>query len=159
LIKAFQQSRCYQDCDLVLAGPSAHGYAEIKRAIEDTGMVKYIIETGYIDDDRLLPPLYANAAAFLFPTYYEGFGIPILEAMACRTPVLIGDKGAAPEIAAGKAVRCDPFDIDSISEGIRKVLTDDTVDTEAAYRHARTFTWKKCAAEVTEIYLRILSDN
>jgi glycosyltransferase involved in cell wall biosynthesis len=157
LIKAFQQSRCFEDCDLVLAGPPAHGYAEIKKAIEETGMEKYIIETGYIDDDRLLPPLYANAAAFFFPTYYEGFGIPILEAMACRTPVLIGDKGAAPEIAAGWAINCNPFDLDSITDGIKRVLTDNAVDIEAAHVHARTFTWAACADKVFDTYIRIIN--
>ncbi|MGN6391061.1 MAG: glycosyltransferase family 4 protein [Gemmatimonadales bacterium] len=110
---------------------------------------------GYVEKDAL-PGLYANAAAFVYPGIYEGFGLPIVEAMACGAPVVTSTTGAAPEIAGGAAVLVDPFDVDSIVDGLEQATRPD----EAARlrglgrARARTFRWEDAAQATIEAYRR-----
>jgi glycosyltransferase involved in cell wall biosynthesis len=108
---------------------------------------------GYVDRRRLRG-LFAGAAAFLYPALYEGFGLPILEAMACGVPVVASRTGSAPEVAGGAAILVDPLDVDSISEGIELATNPDEADRLRALggERARQFSWEKAAAETFEIY-------
>jgi glycosyltransferase involved in cell wall biosynthesis len=141
------------DINLVLAGNLSLGASEILRTIKDLNLEKKVNLIGYVPMNDL-PCLYSEARGFLFPTFYEGFGIPILEAMLCRIPVLIGNRGAAPEIAGDYAVVVDPFDIESIAEGIKQVLEVDESSLAAAAEHAGKFTWAGCAEQTIEVYKR-----
>ena len=92
----------------------------------------------------------------MFPTLYEGFGLPILEAMASGTPVLTSTTGAAPEITAGLAVSVDPYDVEAIADGIDRALETPATALAQAREHARTFTWERCANQTLAIYRRLL---
>jgi glycosyltransferase involved in cell wall biosynthesis len=111
---------------------------------------------GYVETAKL-PELYAGAAAFLYPGIYEGFGLPIIEAMACGTPVLTSSTGAAPEIAGGAAILVDPFDVDSIVEGIERVTMKEEADRLRALGGERIlpFNWGTAAEMTVEVYRRL----
>jgi glycosyltransferase involved in cell wall biosynthesis len=108
---------------------------------------------GYVEKAEL-PGLYAGAAAFLYPGIYEGFGLPIVEAMACGAPVVTSTTGAAPEIAGGAAVLVDPFDVASIEAGIEQVTQPgEAVRLRALGRERiRLFDWSAAAAATIEAY-------
>jgi glycosyltransferase involved in cell wall biosynthesis len=108
---------------------------------------------GYVDKAEL-PGLYAGAAAFLYPGIYEGFGLPIVEAMACGTPVVTSTTGAAPEIAGGAAVLVDPFDVAGIEAGIDRVLQPaEAVRLRGLGRERiRFFDWSTAADATIEAY-------
>jgi glycosyltransferase involved in cell wall biosynthesis len=111
---------------------------------------------GYVDKTEL-PGLYAGAAAFLYPGIYEGFGLPIIEAMACGTPVVTSTTGAAPEIAGGAAVLVDPFDVESIAAGLEKATIAEEADRLRALGQQRTlqFDWSVAAASTVEVYRQL----
>lgn len=151
LVEAFAGSASRQRCALVIAG-SING--ETERLIEQVkamGLGREIRFTGYVPDEDL-PGLYACAEAFLFPTFYEGFGMPILEAMACGVPVVLGDRGAAPEIAGGYGLAVNPYDTAALCEAIDRVTATTDEDRGRAAAHARSFTWEKCALKTRDAY-------
>ena len=111
---------------------------------------------GYVDKEDL-PGLYAGATAFLYPGIYEGFGLPIIEAMACGTPVVTSTTGAAPEIAGGAAILVDPFDVESIAGGIERVTIAAEADRLSALGRQRVgvFDWSTAARSTIEVYRRL----
>ncbi|HET6579343.1 MAG TPA: glycosyltransferase family 1 protein [Gemmatimonadales bacterium] len=118
---------------------------------------EHVALLGYVDKTEL-PRLYAGAAAFLYPGIYEGFGLPILEAMACGAPVVTSTTGAAPEIAGDAAILVDPFDVTSIADGLERA----TMPPEAARLRAlgrervKQFDWDAAAAATEAVYRRLL---
>jgi glycosyltransferase involved in cell wall biosynthesis len=112
---------------------------------------------GYVDKAQL-PGLYANAAAFLYPGIYEGFGLPIIESMACGTPVVTSRTGAAPEIAGGAAILVDPFEIESIEGGLEEVTVPEEAHRLRALgsERVRHFDWAAAAEATLEAYRRTL---
>lgn len=100
--------------------------------------------------DADLPALYGTASCFVTASLAEGFGLPILEAMACGCPVVASNRGSIPEIAEGHAILVEPT-VEGISEGIKKALTE-PLDPKAAMTHARTFSWERAAEETVKIY-------
>jgi glycosyltransferase involved in cell wall biosynthesis len=118
---------------------------DLDQAIRRPGMVP--------DED--LPGLYAGAAALLYPTLYEGFGLPVVEAMACGVPVLTSSTSALQEIAGGYAYLVDPMDVDAIAEGIAVLATDEKVRSDYAAlgrKRALDFSWDKAAEKTLEVY-------
>ncbi len=113
---------------------------------------------GYVDKAEL-PGLYAGAAAFLYPGVYEGFGLPIIEAMACGAPVLTSTTGAAPEIAGGAAILVDPFATESIEAGIERItVPDEALRLRGLGRQrARVFNWSAAAEATLQTYRQVLS--
>jgi glycosyltransferase involved in cell wall biosynthesis len=111
---------------------------------------------GYVDKAEL-PRLYAGAAVFLYPGFYEGFGLPIIEAMASGAPVVTSTTGAAPEIAGDAALLVDPFDVSSIEDGLeRATMPDEATRLRALGRErARRFEWDTAAAETVEVYRKL----
>ncbi|HYC32158.1 MAG TPA: glycosyltransferase, partial [Gemmatimonadales bacterium] len=111
---------------------------------------------GYVGKDELIG-LYAGASGFLYPSIYEGFGLPIIEAMAAGAPVLTSTTGSAPEVAADAAVLVDPFDVDAIALGLDRITDPDEADRLRALGRvrARGFTWERAAAETVEVYRRL----
>jgi glycosyltransferase involved in cell wall biosynthesis len=111
---------------------------------------------GYVDKAEL-PHLYTGAAAFLYPSIYEGFGLPIIEAMACGTPVVTSRTGSAPEIAGGAAILVDPFSVESIEAGLEQA----TIADEAARlrplgrERVRLFQWSVAADQTLEVYRQL----
>jgi glycosyltransferase involved in cell wall biosynthesis len=108
---------------------------------------------GYVDK-AALPGLYAGAAAFLYPGIYEGFGLPIIEAMACGTPVVTSTTGAAPEIAGGAAILVDPFNVVNIADGLERAVSPEEAARLRALGRERVgqFQWSKAAAATLEVY-------
>ena len=100
--------------------------------------------------------LYDNAHAFLFPSLYEGFGIPIIEAYSRKLPVLTSFEGSCPEIANEYAVIVDPYSIDSMVEGIDQVVSFEQSKVIKAFDYARSFTWERTAKETIDVYTEIL---
>lgn len=156
LIRAYAQSGTSESIDLVLAGQRSAATEEMLVEAGEFNLGDKLKLLGHVPDEAL-PSLYGGSRAFLFPTYYEGFGIPILEAMACRTPVLIGNWGAAPEVANGHAVEVDPFEIDSIAQGINRILDSESPSVEEAASHAARHTWSACAEQTVELYETLLN--
>lgn len=113
---------------------------------------------GYVDKAEL-PRLYAGAAAFLYPGIYEGFGLPIIEAMSCGAPVITSTTGAAPEVAGGAAFLVDPFSVESIEGGIEQVTRGEEAARLRAlgYERARLFNWSDAANATIETYRRALN--
>lgn len=113
-----------------------------------------LVHTGYVADDEL-PALYAGAACFAYPSLYEGFGLPILEAGACGTAVLTSDRGAMREVAGDAAQLVDPYSVTSIADGLAKVLLDETWRKELAQRgklRAAQFSVERQAQATLDVY-------
>jgi glycosyltransferase involved in cell wall biosynthesis len=106
-----------------------------------------------------LPGLYAGADAFLYPTLYEGFGLPVVEAMASGVPVLTSSTSALQEIAGGYALLVDPMDVDAIAKGIVQLATDPARRAELVElgkRRARDFSWERAARRTLQVYAEAL---
>jgi len=113
-----------------------------------------VVFTGYVSQEKL-PCLYRNADLFVFPSLYEGFGLPVLEAMACGTPVITSNTSSLPEVAGDAAVLVDPYSVEDIADAMERVLTDPDLRTELSRKgkeRAKQFTWEKCARETLKVY-------
>lgn len=129
----------------------------VEKLIKKTGLEKEIIFKPYIEE-RDLPDLYAAADLFVFPSLHEGFGLPILEAMAAGVPVITSNVFAMPEIAGGAAILLNPYDVKEIAAAMRKVLSDAVLVSqmvEKGRRRAREFSWEKTAKETLAVYRAI----
>ncbi|MDT8447166.1 MAG: glycosyltransferase family 1 protein [bacterium] len=155
LIQAYGQSGARQTHILVLAGEMGYGHQEILAEVERLGLKEQVRLLDFVSDAQL-PSLYQQAAAFVFATLYEGFGIPLLEAMASRTPVVAGNQGSAPEVVGSEGVLVDPYQVESIAEGIDRALQRSPEQMEAAYRAAQQYSWEATAAKTFECYQRLL---
>ena len=155
LVQAYAQSRASKERPLVLVGAMSYRGTDTLEAIQQCRLEQRVRLLGYVPDTHL-PALYAGAGCFVFPTLYEGFGMPILEAMASGTPVLTSTTGAAPEISGGLAVRVDPYHIEAIAEGIDRALETPATVLAQARQHARAFTWERCASQTLAIYRHLI---
>lgn len=114
-----------------------------------------IIQLNYINNFDL-PMLYSGSEAFIYPSLYEGFGLPVLEAMACGTPVITSDRGSLKEISQNLSIHVNPESENSIKEGFELVINlpqdEKTALVKSGINYAKKFTWKKCARETLNIY-------
>ncbi len=139
------------DYCLVLAGKT--GSTTVFESLHITDPPERVIMPGYIDDQDL-PALYAGARALLYPSLAEGFGLPVLEAMACGLPVLTSNNSALPEIAEGVSLLVDPLDEEAIARNIRQLATDDSLCEGLARlgrQRAERFTWENAAGKTWAI--------
>ena len=139
---------------LVSVGDLRWSYDEDFRLIQELGIVDDIHFTGWVDQEEL-PAIYSLAELFLFPSFYEGFGIPILEAMACGCPVVTANTGACPEVADSAAVLVDPSNPDDIASGIATVLSDSKYRIELKEKgieRAEQFSWELSAKKTINIF-------
>ncbi|MFK5974821.1 MAG: glycosyltransferase family 1 protein [Flavobacteriaceae bacterium] len=156
LIKAFLLCRSQSDYKLIITGKiEAEQYKLVSNFIIKNKLDEKVIITKYLSTEEL-STLYKNAKAFLFPTFYEGFGIPILEAMLHKLPVLTSNIGAAPETAGGFAVLTDPFSPESIADGIDKLQSIQAETLVEAKRFAEKHTWNKTAEMTYNLYQKYL---
>jgi alpha-1,3-rhamnosyl/mannosyltransferase len=144
---------------LVLVGGTGWNCLDIHEYVNREGKHKGVIHVGYLADEHL-PTLYNGARALLFPSLYEGFGLPPLEMLACGGAVLASPAGAVAEVAGRKAHLLDPGDGDGWRQAIMRVTTDEDWWLElrrGAVESARPFTWERCAEETLAVYQRVLT--
>jgi len=139
---------------LVLVGKQAWLYGETLRAVARERVGHRTIFTGYVSEDDL-PALYTGALCFAYPSYFEGFGLPVLEAMACGAPVLAGDRTSLPEVVGDAGLLVNPFDTGAIARSLARLIED--AELRAALRvkgleRARRFDWRETARSTLEIY-------
>ena len=142
---------------LVLAGGPGYGYDIIKLKIKNYFKIKNsklkIIELGYIDESSKWQ-LLSNADIFLFPTFYEGFGLPILEAQSLGVPVVCSDVSSLPEVAGKAAIFCDPKSPQSIAEAVYSLISNTELKNdiiEKGYENIKRFSWGDCGFKVSQL--------
>ncbi|MGQ9491521.1 MAG: glycosyltransferase family 4 protein [Anaerolineae bacterium] len=141
------------DVQLVLAGKKGWLYDALFEQVGRLGLGRRILFTGYVPDEHLAA-LLSGAIAFVYPSLYEGFGIPVLEAGACGVPVITSNTSSLPEVAGDAAILVDPHDVDAIAEAMYRVLTDEALRAELARRgleNVKRFSWEKCARETLAV--------
>jgi len=159
LIAAFDKFKTAAGSDwrLVLGGSDWHGAEVIHAAIQRARFAADIRTLGFVPD-ATLPYLYRAAAAFVYPSLYEGFGLPPVEAMACGCPVIASTRGALGEVVGEAAAILEPEEVDSIAEQIKIVATDQKTRERlrlAGLARARKFDWKVTAEATMQVYERV----
>jgi glycosyltransferase involved in cell wall biosynthesis len=156
LIEAFDmvRRRNLEHLKLVLIGDEISKYTALRRAVHQHQLHQYVRFLGYLPEETLAV-MYRLAGVFVFPSLYEGFGLPPLEAMASGTPVVTSNVSSLPEVAGDAAVLVDPYDPVAIADGIERVLTDEQLRHDLRRRglaRARQFSWEDSVRRVHEIY-------
>lgn len=161
LVKAFYNLKKEGPYNLVVVGSKRWKFEKDFKLISKLDLDDDIHFTGRVPQMDL-PAFYNLAEMFVFPSLYEGFGIPILEAMACGCPVIASKTGALPEIAGNAAAFIDPYDIDEMSATMHKVLADEDFRQdliEKGYKQVKKFSWEKCAKEIIEAFRELEREN
>ncbi|MGS2778928.1 glycosyltransferase family 4 protein [Robertmurraya sp. GLU-23] len=158
LIKSFIEfkKRFNNDYKLVITGRAAWGSAEIKEIIENSHVGDSILFTGYVSDEDLVS-LYTLASCFVYPSIYEGFGLPVLESMACGTPVIISDSSSLPEVGGNAALYFNPYKQDELIELLEKFVFNGAIRDELRNKgleRSKFFSWKKVSKIIFEEYLK-----
>jgi glycosyltransferase involved in cell wall biosynthesis len=156
LIEAFDTLRRdgFEDLKLLIIGDEISKLPALRRAVHGHKLHKHVRFLGFVPDDTLAV-LYRLAGVFVFPSLYEGFGLPPLEAMASGTPVVTSNISSLPEVVGEAAVLVDPYDVASIVDGIRRVLTDPDLATDLRKKgllRAREFSWERSVSRTHDIY-------
>jgi glycosyltransferase involved in cell wall biosynthesis len=158
LIKAYASLRGVHSAaklpKLVLAGKCAWLYDQTLRALEESGVKEAVVLTGYVPEADL-PALYTGALCFVYPSYFEGFGLPPLEAMKCGAPVIVGNRTSLPEVVGDAALAVDPFDTDAIAEAIKLLMRDSQLREELSLKgqqRAAAFDWQETARRTLMVY-------
>ncbi len=160
LVEAFAHIRDGR-VGLVLAGGKGWLYDELFAKVKILGLGEEVIFPGYVMKDEL--PLWYNAATVMaYPSVYEGFGLPVLEAQACGVPVLTSNVSSLPEAAGDAALMVDPYDVEKLAAGLNRLLTDEPLRYELRERglaHAEKFVWSHTAQETARVYRRALAQG
>ena len=162
LIRAFVLLRQdgLDDLQLLVTGSEVSRYSALRRTVHRYNLRRRVRFLGYQSEDTLAA-LYRLADVFVFPSLYEGFGLPPLEAMAAGTPVVVSNVSSLPEVVGDAGVLVNPYDPRSIADGIRKVLTDRTLRSDLRARglaRARSFSWPASAARIRRIYEELAAE-
>ncbi len=163
LLKAFSRVVA-GDLYLVVAGrlpeKDTAFFPDPRRWAQKLNLGERVVFTGWVaEEDK--PALYSGALLFVFPSLYEGFGLPPLEALACGTPVVASRAGSLPEIVGEGGILIDPEDVESLVAAMRKLLSDENLRAELREKglaHAATFSWEKTARETLEAYQQVVSN-
>lgn len=159
LVEAYKIVNEYcKDIKLVIVGKKGWLYDDLFTSIGSDKLKDNIVITGYVDQVDM-SELYSGAEVFVYPSIYEGFGLPPLEAMKCGTPVIVSNTSSLPEVVGDAGIFINPFDIDSIKDGILKVINDKDLRKELidrGYKQASKFDWSKAAANIINVYREIL---
>jgi len=145
------------DLHLVLAGGKGWLYDDIFAAAETSPLRERIHFAGYVVDDDL-PALYSLATLFAFPSHYEGFGIPVLESMACGTPVICANNSSLPEIAGDAALLIEATDTEALADAMHQLVIDTSLREgliQRGYEQARKFEWEEAARRLLDVYSMI----
>lgn len=162
LIEAFnllRQAPDLKNVQLLIIGDEISKYAALRRTVHRYKLHKHVRFFGFVSD-QTLAALYRLADAFVFPSLYEGFGLPPLEAMASGTPVITSNVSSLPEVVGDAALMIDPYDPTAIADAMGRVLTDATLRSDLRARgleRARSFSWERSIRRVREIYDEVLT--
>lgn len=160
VLKAFELLN-HDDFKLLIIGNFSTNFAldeSSKEVIRKAKLNPNIEFKSNIDNNKLIQ-IYNESKLFLFPSFYEGFGLPVLEAMACGTPVICSDSSSLPEVGEEAVVYCDSYDINDIKEKIEQVLKDEKLQqymVEKGYERAKLFSWEKSAKEHIKVFQKVL---
>src|SRR5579883_1397178 len=160
LIKAFHQAqneKKNRPAMLALAGGEGWLYEETKQLVADLKLEKKVRFLGRVSDLELAV-LYSLADVFAFPSFYEGFGVPPIEAMACGAPVVTSKTSSLPEVVGDAALTVDPHNIDELAAAILRLLKDEPLREELrqkGYERAQLYTWPKSAQKMLDVYQRL----
>lgn len=139
---------------LVIGGLRHFSSSDLERKARELGVENDFFNIGYISEEDL-PPLYSLAEIFLFPSIWEGFGLPALEAMACGTPVVASNTSSLPEVIGEAGIMVDPKNTTSIAEALYRILNDKTLRdelSEKGIQQARKFSWRTAAVKLLETF-------
>jgi glycosyltransferase involved in cell wall biosynthesis len=162
LIKAFAlflEKKPKSDFHLVLAGPEDKVYTEIPNTIESLNLKERVVFKGIMNDTDLAM-LIKSASAYVFPSFYEGFGIPPLEAMQCLTPVTSSASSSLKEVCGSAALYFDPYKIDEIADSLLQITEDDKLREKlisAGKKQVQKFKWEDMVRTMYNKYLEILN--
>ncbi len=160
LVRAYASLRQQGSVDhvLVLAGARGWQYDPIFELVRELGLETFVRFAGFVQDDEQAL-WYSSATVFAFPSLYEGFGLPLLEAMACGTPVVASRASSLPEVVGDAGLLVDPSSSDELSAALRQILEDDdqrAALAAAGLARAQTFSWRRTAAETIQVYRDVL---
>ena len=142
------------DLHLVIVGGTGWLSEPFHAELRDSGLRDVVHLVGYAED-KDLPALYSAATVFAFPSLYEGFGFPVLEAMACGVPVVTSNLSSLPEVAGDAALLVDPYDVAALSDALGRIVLDSALRhrlVQAGHRQAERFTWQRAARELLNVY-------
>lgn len=146
---------------LALVGKRAWLYDETLRRIENCGLQDLTVLTGYVSESDL-PALYTGALCFVYPSYFEGFGLPPLEAMQCGAPVIAGNLTSLPEVVGDAGLLVDPFDEAALAQAIGRMIDDSNLRARLRLKgleRARQFSWRETARLTLQAYQRAIRGN
>jgi len=160
LIRAYAKfkQRTNSHYKLVIAGGQAWKYSSIFEEIKQLGITDDVVFTGYVPDEEL-PVLYSGATAFIYSSLYEGFGFPVLEAMACGTPTITSNVSSMLEVGGKAALFADPYSEDDISNAINRLLEDQVLRqnmVQAGFEQVRKFSFERMAREALHVYEKVM---
>jgi glycosyltransferase involved in cell wall biosynthesis len=160
LLHAYRQwrDRDVHASSLLLAGSRGWLFDETQALIKE---LKLEQDVRWIDSPPVadLVALYNAASVFVLPSHYEGFGLTVLEAMACGAPTIISDRGSLPEISGGASLVIDPDNIDELAEALARVMDDEALRLGLQYKgfeRVTEFSWQRCARETLKVYHQVL---
>ena len=162
IIEAFRRlkDKCILEHKLVLVGKKGWMYKEIFNTVKSLKLASDVIFTGYISDYEL-PLVYSGAEIFIFPSAYEGFGLPILEAMSCGLPVITSNISSMPEVSKGAALLVNPGVLEEIADAMEKIINDKPLKEamiKKGLEEAKKYSWEKAAKETLEVYKAVLKN-
>ncbi len=162
LLRAYRQLRQLYEvrCPLVLAGASGWLFDDVHALVEKLDLWEHVHFTGMIPSTEAMRALYNLADLLVHPAYYEGFGLPPLEAMACGTPVLCSNAGSLPEVTGGAALLAPPEDVEAWTVAMHRLLHDAALRQELRHKgltRAASFSWQAAARETLETYRQVMA--
>lgn len=161
LIKSFSKivsRKEFSHYHLVIAGAKAWGYQSTVDLVKSLGIEKKVLFTGFFPAEDL-PSLYNAAELYVLPSFFEGFGIPIIESFACGTPVITSNVSCLPEVAGDAAILIDPHNPDELADALEKVLLSEALQQELIEKglgRAKQFSWKKTAEKTLKTYEKVV---
>ena len=140
---------------MIVVGPDKGAKGEAERTVANLGIGARVEFAGHVDKPRLAE-LYRNAECLVLPSRYEGFGLPVVEAMASGTPVVAAAAGAVPEVAGDAAVLVEPGRPQALADGVRRALAERERLVRAGLEQARRFSWSETARRTLEVYRELV---
>jgi glycosyltransferase involved in cell wall biosynthesis len=160
LLKAFYNLKRKKSIPhkLVCVGKKGWFYEKIFETVKNLNLEDNVIFTGYVPDEDLVA-IYNLAEVLVYPSFYEGFGLPILEAMSCGCPVIASNTSSMPEVVGDAGILIDPYSVEEVENAIQKVIEDETLSNKLrkkSIKRSQYFSWKKTASEVLKCFYKVL---